>query len=433
MRKALASLIAMFLFTGLSVNASNAVTLGGKKCSKIGEAKNSSGVKYLCIKSQKKLIWSEAKNRTTSRGSNTTSNTSGPKPGDLPGRNLEGCGEGVYFYRMKNGFLERAFKENGPYVAKDPRLNSSFDPIRVKAYELIRNRVSKTSTSPTQVFYTSEEFPSNVLNLLKNQLSESVNYWSDYIPSQSEVHGTFTTPKNSEILFNDNTLNPKDLMWIYDAYAKNDYAKCGGRSGISGSHIMYQGKNAGEIGFWIIFPEGHNATHWLPTYLPHEFVHGVQGLFWYGRNVEPSNVAYNHIEGGAELFGNALALPNLGWFQDAIKKKMINQYTFNPKEQPIPNNEADVLRMLTLSEKGEQNKNSDFGGGVLWAYTVGLHLWEWVLANYGFDAYWDILRNFANNMSYDEAVEKSIGIPKNALYKEASPYILRQFQAVFKK
>ena len=112
---------------------------------------------------------------------------------------------------------------------------------------------------------------------------------------------------------------------------------------------------------------------------------------------------------------------------------MVNQYTYNPKDQPIPNNEADVLNMLKLSEKGEQNKNSGFGSGVLWAYTVGLHLWEWVLANYGFEAYWDILRNFANNMTYDEAVQKSVGISKDALYKEASPYILRQFQRVFKK
>jgi len=433
MRIVLASLLAMFLIAGPSVNPSNAGTLEGKKCSKIGQVKNSSGIKYLCRKNKNKLIWSGEKNNSILSQPNRVSNTSGPKPGDLPPRNLENCGEGVYFYRMNSGVLERAFFEKGPYASKDPRPNSSFDPIRVKAYETIRNRVSKSSSRPTQTFYTSNEFPSNVLTLLKNQLNESINYWSDYIPSNSEVHGTFTTPKNSEILFNDNILSPKDAMWIFDAYTNSDYAKCGGRGGISGSHIMYQGKNAGEIGFWIIFPDAHNVTHWSPTYLSHEFVHGVQGLFWYGRNVEPLNVAYNHIEGGAELFGNALALPNLGWYQDAIKKKMVNQHAFNPKEQPIPTTEADVLRMLTLSEKGEQYKNSDFGSGVLWAYTVGLHLWEWVLANYGFEAYWDVLRNFANNLTYDEAVKKSIGISKNELYKEASPYILRQFQAVFRK
>jgi hypothetical protein len=433
MRKVLTSLLAMLLIAGLSVSPSFAVSLQGKNCSKIGQVKNSSGLKYVCVQINGKSIWNKAKNNSTSSGSKVASNNSGPKPGDLPPRNLENCGEGVYFYRMNNGVLERAFYENGPYVSKDPRPNSSFDPIRVKAYEIIRSHVAKSPAQPVQTFYTSEEFPRDVLAVLKDQLNNSVKYWSDYFPSNSEVHATFTTLKNSKILFNDNMLRPTDAMWIFDTYSKSDYAKCGGRSGISGSHIMYDGKNAGEIGYWIIYPDAHNVTHWFPTYLTHEFVHGVQGLFWFGRNVEPLNVAYNHIEGGAELFGNALALPNIGWYQDAVNKKMVNQYTYNPKDQPIPNNEADVLNMLKLSEKGEQNKNSGFGSGVLWAYTVGLHLWEWVLANYGFEAYWDILRNFANNMTYDEAVQKSVGISKDALYREASPYILRQFQRVFKK
>jgi hypothetical protein len=397
----------------------------GQTCSKTGQVKYSSGVKLVCTKLQGKLLW--AKTKTSS-----TKSSSSPQPGDLPPRNLENCGEGVYFYRMNNGVMERSFYEKGPYVSKDPRPLSSFDPIRVKAYEIIRSHVSKTSTRPIQTFYTSEEFPREILTLLKAQLNNSITYWSDYFPSNSEVHGTFTTPKNSSILFNDNMLSPKDAMWIFDTYAKSDYAKCGGRSGISGSHIMYQGKNAGEIGYWIIFPDGHNVTHWFPTYLTHEFVHGVQGLFWFDRNVEPLKVATNYIEGGAEMFGNALALPNIGWYSDAIKKKMINQYNYKPNEQPIPKNNSDVVRMLTVSESGEPEKNSDFGGGVLWAYTAGLHLWEWVLANYGFDAYWNVLRNFSNNMSYDEAVYKSIGITKDALYNEASPYILRQFQEVFK-
>jgi hypothetical protein len=191
----------MFLIAGPSVSPSNAGTLEGKKCSKIGQVKNSSGIKYLCRKNKNKLIWSGEKNNSILSQPNRVSNASGPKPGDLPPRNLENCGEGVYFYRMNSGVLERSFFEKGPYVSKDPRPNSSFDPIRVKAYETIRNRVSKSSSRPTQTFYTSKEFPSNVLTLLKNQLNESINYWSDYIPSNSEVHGTFTTPKNSEILF----------------------------------------------------------------------------------------------------------------------------------------------------------------------------------------------------------------------------------------
>ena len=433
MKKVLTSLLSMLLLSGLSVDASYAANLTGQKCYKAGQIKTSAGVKFICVQTKTKLIWSKTKNNSNSSGSNTTSNTAGPQPGDLPPRNIEGCGEGAYFYRIKNGVMERSFYEKGPYVSKDPRPLSSFDPIRVKAYEIIRSHVAKTTARPTQVFYTSDEFPRVVLPVLKGQLNDSINYWSDYFPSNTEVHATFTTLKNSKILFNDNMLSPKDAMWIFDTYAEIDWAKCGGRSGISGSHIMYEGKNAGEIGYWIIFPDGHNVTHWLPTYLTHEFVHGIQGLYWFGSDADQIKFSYNHIEGGAEMFGNALAMPNIGWYEDAIKKNMVNHHNFKPKEQPIPENQADVIRMLVTSEKGEQYKNSDWGGGVLWAYTAGMHLWEWVLVNYGFDAYWKILENYTKNMTYDEAVYKSIGITKDALYKEASPYILRQFQRVFKK
>jgi hypothetical protein len=169
------------------VSPSNAGTLEGKKCSKIGQVKNSSGIKYLCRKNKNKLNWSGEKNNSILSQPNRVSNTSGPKPGDLPPRNLENCGEGVYFYRMNNGVLERAFYENGPYVSKDPRPNSSFDPIRVKAYEIIRSHVAKSPAQPVQTFYTSEEFPRDVLAVLKDQLNNSVKYWSDYFPSNSEV------------------------------------------------------------------------------------------------------------------------------------------------------------------------------------------------------------------------------------------------------
>lgn len=78
--------------------------------------------------------------------------------------------------------------------------------------------------------------------------------------------------------------------------------------------------------------------------------------------------------------------------------------------------------MLATSER------NDNGLGSAWAYTVGFHLWEYVIANYGFDSYWSIVRNVQSASSYDDAIKASLGISKAQLYENAAPYILKQFK-----
>jgi hypothetical protein len=71
--------------------------------------------------------------------------------------------------------------------------------------------------------------------------------------------------------------------------------------------------------------------------------------------------------------------------------------------------------------------------GQTWAYTIGSQLWEWVIANYGFDAYWDIVKGLSIKQNYDATVLKVIGKSKEALYAEAAPYILKGFQEAISK
>jgi hypothetical protein len=50
------------------------------------------------------------------------------------------------------------------------------------------------------------------------------------------------------------------------------------------------------------------------------------------------------------------------------------------------------------------------------------------IANYGFDAYWDIVKGISRTQNYDATVLKVIGKSKEDLYLEAAPYILKSFQ-----
>ena len=88
----------------------------------------------------------------------------------------------------------------------------------------------------------------------------------------------------------------------------------------------------------------------------------------------------------------------------------------------IPQSTEDILAMLKRSEVNDNE------AGTQWAYTVGFHLWEYLIATYGFDSYWDIVKNVQSANSYDEAIKQAIGISKSQLYSDAAPYILKQFK-----
>ena len=322
--------------------------------------------------------------------------------------------------------MERSFYPENGYTSSDPRPKTSFDPIRVMAYEAIRNHKSSVAVSPTIETHIASDFPKDELSYLTTQLQEMVNYWSDRFVPNTSVIATFGTENSNTLNWENYMSNKEDADWIISTYkdpAKAPYLNCGWKNGIAGSHILWSGANRGKIGYWIIFPSQHDGKYWLPKNLPHEFTHGIQDLIWQlGGYPDQSKNIYNVIEGGAELFGTALGYPNLGWYSDEVNRFVVEGYLGNPANRSIPQNTNDVLQMLDASE------HNDNGPGTVWAYTVGLHLWEYVLATYGFDSYWDIVKNVQNMPTYDDAIRKSIGISKAELYSKAAPYILRSFK-----
>jgi len=322
--------------------------------------------------------------------------------------------------------MERSFYPDKEYVASDPRSNASFDPIRVKAYEAIRNHKSTNTNVPTIEYRVSPGFPKDVLSYLKDQLETQVVFWSDRFKPNAKVLASFTTEMDVSILSPDITSNYEDALEVAKVYldpAKNGYISCGWRNGISGAHTLWKGPNYGSIGFWIIFPSRHDGSYWLPKNLPHEITHGIQDLIWITSDY-PSGTknVYNLIEGGAEIFGTALSHPNIGWYNDAINSMIVSNYLGDKKNQIIPKNVNDILSMLIASEINDNSLGST------WAYTVGFHLWEYVIAIYGFDSYWNIVKNVQSASSYDDAIKATLGISKTQLYADAAPYILKQFK-----
>ena len=415
---------------------------------------------YTCIKSGKKLVWNKGVGvvnpspTATPTSSPTATPTSSPtatptpspsptvkavtvpKDGDVP-LPSENCSSGNYYYRIDNGVTERSFYFDKDYTSVDSRSDALFDPIRVKAYRAIRDHVPSSKITPPVDFHVSSDFPAVHLAPLKTQLAYTVPYWADFFPSQTRVQATFLTEKDSALISANDISRPDDAQWVMDTYNNSTldawnnpknlgYLNCGWRYGVSGSHILGKGTNRGQIGFWIISPTTNAGKYWDPTYLTHEFTHGVQDLIWFKNdiNVMENGAPYFLIEGAGQLFGAALGLPNLGWFQDDLYQQIDENYIGGPMlGRKLPTSTEDILGMIKSAEK------NDGEAGTVWAYTVGSQVWEWVIANYGFDAYWDIVKGISKTQNYDATVLKVIGKSKENLYKEAAPYILKSFEA----
>lgn len=411
---------------------------------------------YTCIKSGKKLVWDKGvlivkaapspiptpKPSPTPTPSLTPSPTptatslpvAMPKDGDSP-LQLTGCYTGNYFYRLNNGVLERSFFEDKLFTTTDSRSNSDFDPIRLRAFQIIRSHVSTTNTLPEIDFHVSANFPKLKLAYSKEQISSTLTYYSDFISAGSHVQATFITEKDSALISPDDISRPDDAQWIIDTFLdpkQASFLNCGWRYGVSGSHILGPvSKNNGQIGYWMISPTLHGDRFWDPTYLTHEVTHGVQDIIWRKNDISPMEQAgapYFLIEGGGYLFGIGLSLTNIGWYQDDLYRKIYEYYRGGPElARQKPNSAADILKMIKAAEVNDNDV------GQTWAYTIGAQLWEWVIANYGFDAYWDIVKGLSIKQNYDATVLKVIGKSKEALYAEAAPYILKGFQEAISK
>lgn len=59
--KACSSVLFVAVFLSAFSLPSQAATIAGTKCAKVGSTKTTSGVKYFCVKSGKKLIWNKGK------------------------------------------------------------------------------------------------------------------------------------------------------------------------------------------------------------------------------------------------------------------------------------------------------------------------------------------------------------------------------------
>lgn len=448
MRKVFVGLVTILSLALISTQLSQAAVIPGAKCSKTGATSIFQGKKYTCVKSVKGSVWNKgvgilkplpiatpnpvASPSPSFSATPTPSASFEPVDGDAPLR-AEGCGTGTFYYRMNDGSMERSFFPDKNFNRIDSRSESKFNPIRAKAFKSVREHFLSNNKIQARIqSNVSPTFPKDLLVVLQKQLVENVAFWQEYFPSNATVQATYFTGDDPNFANNSmQTMSGPLEPYYLEELRKLKQYNCSLVTGISGAHLVNQGPRAGQSGYWFGANSPPQETMWAPGYQPHELTHSVQALIV--KDVFSVTLPVNFFEGGAEFFGLAMGFTNLGWYSDEVDRRLIekdmNEFIMDIK------NKDDVMSMLQLTEvnPGPIAGGSAVPNAMRWSYSMGNLLWEWVTAEYGFQAYWEILKSINQNRSYEQSIQKVLGISKMEMYEKASPYLLIQIKTALAK
>ena len=318
------------------------------------------------------------------------------------------------------------------FTSVDSRTESSFDPIRAKAYANIKNGFSRNPANTSKVTFEwtiSSNFPATISSFTKQSIIESGIYWGELFSAPLSIPVQFFTEKDRDYL-KPGERQFSGLQDILNTFEDPGFKKqvpwmSGGGGywrfkGIDGALINFQAPSYATADYFI--------SHW-PTTGAHEFVHVVQDYFlgadrsnWSEATADKQSYAHFR-EGSANTIGYALGMPNLGWYSDVSDWwvwKFSNQYS---NWKPIKT-ERDVIDLLVACESRFPYEAHEL------SYPMGSLLYEWVIGSYGLDAYVSLLKNQIQYKDFGDNIKASLGMTKTELYEKAAPYILKTWERV---
>ena len=426
MKRVLSSILLISLFTFLLQSTAYAIVKTGAVCSKVGSKQASAGKIFTCVRSGKVLIWDKgtpiakptATNPEPSKNQPTVSTPVVEDDSVDITKNI--------IYRYLNGVLERKATKSGNYYRTDSRKDSSFDPIRIKAYAAMRAGLNANS-HPNLTFNwdVKPSFSQEVANFSKDYVEIVASYWGPLfkepiiVPSQLVTEQDIQFEKSQEMRFS-------DTLDILNRFTTDDFKRQRPWVG-GGAHFWQTGPNASINVALLNFQMPSYAStsnldgKWVMT-PSHEVFHIVQDYYLKGFQTPDEHVFDQRVnatfrEGTASLFGGALDLNNIGWYSDFMDAYLFEQITNTSWWAPI-RTEADVVKLLNATEFRTNEASHQT------SYSVGALLYEWVIANYGMDGFMKILQNMQFHPDFADTIQAALGVSKSDLYKSAAPYIL---------
>ena len=185
-----------------------------------------------------------------------------------------------------------------------------------------------------------------------------------------------------------------------------------------------------RIGIDFAMSSAHTEEeHLLVEHVAHEMAHvwqwHVSGMAKRANNAESFDIAdylpCHALEGGANTIGIPIAVEYDDWYAEAadvILRRVARDFTF------VRVTEEAAIDMLERSEDW-----STCGEG----FAVGMLAYEWLAAEFGAEALFDVFRNAGQKMTFEDSIKKITGLNKAEFYRAVAPHIVETYTKALKK
>lgn len=383
MRRLTAAVMSLLLLCAPIAQAIGAEK-AGTKCQQLNSVSKVSGVKYVCLKSGTKLTWRKS---TTVVASNSS---------------------------------EKAKKE-------------LYKSVKLKAYTNIRAVGNGDGSSKVKLIYhIGESFPADLKSLYVNQFVYASKLYGTFFDKEELVNIYLYTEKEADLIKSDPNLsfNYSDFeMWFnqWKAGVNREH-----NIGLASYYLLRNSPPQGHSGLAVF--SGSSLSSIRPYGIQvaqHEYWHIVQDYYMQvGRGVK-----FDDSDSYDLLFPPTFREGSTNTISFAMSSNTSTDYLklyevfISDKKK---GNETPLFKTLTSKEKvvaalrsiEVRSKNPEAHEA---SYLLGQLLYEWVIAEYGFEGYRKLITNQLVGKSFEDNLRVSLGVTTDELYKGAASHILTAF------
>lgn len=309
-----------------------------------------------------------------------------------------------------------------------------YEQTKLKAYTEIRKQISTTEPKNIKLkFFISDSFPKDLRSKYVAQINLSSRLYDQFFAPDTPINVYFQTEKDEKFI--DST--PVLFRQKHDYSNFLEYWRTNQSTshvvGLAASFTEFTGKPEGHTG--VILSSKTNAKSvqiYSEQVVPHEYFHVVQDYFKYKRDqvgyTGPDEIDTNYRpifrEGSANTISTALGMDSFESYL-LFYRVLISQNKGESAWAPFNTltKKENVISALKFIELRSNDKSAN-----LPQYVLGSLVFEWLIAEYGFEAYKKLIYNQSLNINFEENLKQSIGITSDQLYERSSNHIIQAFK-----
>ncbi len=317
-----------------------------------------------------------------------------------------------------------------------------YKETKLKAYSEIRSRTdSGNLDNVTLVYHASNSFPKDLKKLYTSQVEYASKLLGPFFSRKEVMNIYMYTEKDEKLLRSHKILSrylDEHTPWFAD-WRQGKYREH--NLGLAAWYLeTTPGVYEGHAG--VLVSSEANAKS-LRKYaiqvMPHEYWHVAQDYFFRakfedlyqkradkkmdGQDFYSMHFPTTFREGSANTISFALASNTkkeyLDLYADFIREK--KQQTEVKLFATLTSTAAIESALKKIEDKRKFSEAHES------SYSLGSLLYEWLIAEYGFDAYKKIIENQMIGSKFEDNIKASLGMPVSELYKKAAPHILAAF------